>query len=208
MNDLTDLRQQPPSESSAWLAEFHSMTTEDLKTALADSLGLTAKSLLRSACLVHVLEERGEDLTGLRIGMLNHLKKIACGQLLPEVVVRFAGKPSLIAVVGNLPIDQQCRLAAGDAVQLLVYGDDGKRTIRNADPLVMTPRQVMQVFARDHVRNQAEQALILDERRERASLPVPAAVGKMKIDKERGGVIVGRQFIPLVDLVAAVKALQ
>lgn len=37
---------------------------------------------------------------------------------------------------------------------------------------------------------------------------IPETVGKLKIDKERGGVVVGRQFIPQSDLVAALAVLR
>lgn len=206
---MNELAVRPPAESAAWLAEFHAMTTEELKQNLAETLGLTARSLLRCACLIHVLErERSEDLSGLRIGILPHLRRIATGQLLPEVVVRFAGKPSLIAVVGNLPLDDQRRLAAGDSVALIVYADGGGRTVRMMDPLNMTPRQVSQAFARDHIRHETEQHAILDDRREKAARPIPESVGKLRIDKERGGVMVGRHFVPLADLVQAVQFLQ
>jgi hypothetical protein len=207
VSDLTPL--SPPAESAAWLAEFQAMTTEELKESLARAFEVTARDLLRCACLLHVLEERGEDVSDLRLGgMMTHLKRIAGGQLLPEVVVRFSGRPSLVSVIGSLPLDDQRRFSEGTLVPLLVYAPDGTRTVRQADPLNMTARQVRQAFARDHVRTEAEQALLLDDRRERASLPVPEEIGALKIDRERGGVTVGRRFIPLKDLVEAVKALQ
>jgi hypothetical protein len=189
-------------------SEFHDWTTERIKHELAHTLGLTANSLRRAALLVRTLEERGEDLSGLRLALLSHLKKIACGQLLPEVVVRFAGKPLLITLIGNLPIDDQRRLSSGDPVRLIVIGDDGRRTHRLADPLYMVPRQLRQVFATDHLRTDAEQNLILDDRRRISSAPVPESVGGAKMDAEAGGVWVGRKFFSLSDLETMVRELK
>jgi hypothetical protein len=205
---MSDLSKTPDGNESL-LAHFQSLSTEDLKRSLVLQLEMSANTLLHTAYLVRVLEERGEDLSGLKIGLIHHLRKIACGQLLPEVVVRFAGKPSLIALIGNLPLAEQRRLADGEHVRLVVYDQaTGQRTHRMADPLALTPRQVAQVFARDHVRRDDEQALLLDERRERAAQPVPETVGKLKLDRERGVAILGNHVIPLADLELAVKLLK
>jgi hypothetical protein len=94
--------------------QLRAMSTEQLKQELTDRLGLTAESLLRTACLVALLEERGEDLSGLRIGLIDHLRKIALGTLLPEIVVRFAGNGRMIRRIGELGIVEQRRILAGE----------------------------------------------------------------------------------------------
>jgi hypothetical protein len=99
--------------TTGMIAELRGLTTEQLKHELVDRLGLTAQSLLRTACLVAVLEERGEDLSGLKIGLLNHLRKIATGKLLPEIVVQFAGNSKLINRISELSITDQRRILAG-----------------------------------------------------------------------------------------------
>lgn len=198
----------PPNESAAWLAEFHDASTDVLKRELVESLGLTARGLLRCACIVHVLEERGEDLTAMQIGIINFLRKIACGQLLPEVVVRFAGNTVLLKRIENLPIADQRRLATGSPVALLVLGTDGGRTIRQADPLKMTAQQVKQAFAGDHIRDEGEQALLLDDRREQASRPLSSMVGPLRLDPDRDGATCGRTFVSLANLEEAVRQLK
>jgi hypothetical protein len=95
------------------IAELRTLSTDELKQQLVDRLGLTAESLLRTACLVAVLEERGEDLSGLKIGLLGHLRKIATGKLLPEIVVQFAGNGKLINRISELAITDQRRILAG-----------------------------------------------------------------------------------------------
>jgi hypothetical protein len=114
----------------------------------------------------------------------------------------------LLNVITSLPIPDQERLAAGEPVKMLTYGMGNQLTHRMADPRDLTPAQVRQVFDRGSIRNEGEQATWLDHLRAKASKPLPKAVGEMHLDKERGGVTVGRKFIPLADLVAAVKALR
>jgi hypothetical protein len=204
MNDLTPL----PPEDADLRRRLRDMTMEQLEQGLADRIGFTARGLLEAAYYVREMEERGRDLSGLKNALVPYLLKIAYGQLLPEVVVRFAGKPSLIAAVGSLPIPEQRRLASGEPVRLFVWGPDGRLTDRMADPLALTPRQVRQVFASDHLREKNEQALILDERREQARLPAPEQVGKLKLDRERQVATVGRHTLTLADLKLAVRLLE
>jgi hypothetical protein len=199
----------PSDDREDLFARFREMTVEELMQLLADGLNLTARSLLSNAVAIAVLEEKGKDLSGLKISLLHHLRKIACGQLLPEVVVRFAGKPSLITRVGSLPIPEQRRLAAGEHVLLLVPDvHEGGYTHRMADPLDMSAAQISQVFARDHIRSEAEQALKLDERHEEARTPIPETVGNLKIDKERDGIMVGRHFVSRSDMETALRILR
>lgn len=183
-------------------------TTEQLREELVRTLGLTASNLARMAQIVRVLEERGEDLEALHIGLLHHLRRIAYGQVLPEVVVRFAGRPFLIKVIGNLPIPDQCRIAAGEPVAMATTDPVGVTTHRMVDPYIMTPGQAAQVFAADHIRDLSEQAVILDQKRSRKSARMPDRIGQLRIDKERGGVMVGRYFVPQVDLAAALSILK
>jgi hypothetical protein len=191
------------------LGQLRSMTDEQLLEELKTGMRVNADNLLRMALVVKELESRGADLSGVKLGLLHHLRRIACGQMLPEVVTQFAWSPALIARIGSLPLSEQRKLVDGDRVKMLTYGPDGSMTHRLADPVAMTPDQVNQVFARDHIRDDSEQALWLDRRviRERAKKAIPERIGDMHIDKEREGVVVGRTFIPLDHLRRAVKAL-
>ncbi len=184
-------------------------TTEELRKMLVESLHVTAQHLLHLAGIVYELEHnRNEDLSGLRMGMIHHLRKIACGQVLPEVVVRFAGSAMLINAVSGLPLDDQRDIVDGKSVKLWVYSPDGKKTWRTPDPMAMTPSQVRQVFAKDHIRGEGEQSLILDQWIAKKQNKRPDRIGNVRIDKERGGAMVGKTFVPLADLIAAVAALR
>lgn len=187
--------------------DLSKMSLDDLKKSLAETMLLTATAFVRGARIVRELEERGEDLTALKLNMLPCLRKIAFGQLDPEAAVRFYHSPSLLAMVGGLPLPDQRRLAAGDPIPLALPGPT--TTHRMADPIQMLPPQRRQVFAKDHIRSVEEQLLYLDEQSTRAKTTrTPEQIGQGRIDKERGGVMVNRTFCSLSDIKAWVRALQ
>lgn len=78
-----------PGQSGALSSE----TTDRLRERLAQILARTAEDLIEMARIVRELESRGEDLSGLRLGMIDYLRRIAAGQLLPGLVVRLSGQP-------------------------------------------------------------------------------------------------------------------
>ena len=213
METLPDVVAPLPSlvPQQAILAELAGLSTDQLKVELARVLRITAESLVRLALVVKTLEDRGEDLSDIRVGLLPYLRLIAAGQLLPEVVVRFAGAPALIRVIGALPVQDQRRLAAGEPIPLYLRRGDGTVEHRLADPLAMTRDQVQQAFARDHIRDQAEQILVLESRLTRPAKTVRESdkrIGNIRVDRGRGGIVVRRTLIPLADLLEAVAELR
>jgi hypothetical protein len=136
-------------------AELSEMDTEKLKAELARSLAISVENLTRAAIIIGIIESRGEDLSALKLGLIQYLRKIACGQLLPEVVARFIGHPALkrIAV---LPIPDQKRCLNVDGLQIGVLVN-GNITHRFKPILLMEAFEVQQVFASDHIRDVEEQ---------------------------------------------------
>ncbi len=196
----------PASLSDRLAQELAGYTTEQLRAELARGLQVTAECLLRLALVVKLLEERGEDLSGLRLPLLHHLRRIACGQVLPEVVVRFAAAPGLIAKIGSLPLPEQKRLAEGGKVTVVVRTAAGETTHKQVDPLHLAPGQVSLVFARDHLRGIAEQGVLLDQRPERGEKQPPR--GRVRSDSARGGLRVGRVFVPQSEVIEALGHLR
>jgi hypothetical protein len=187
--------------------EIAALSTEELRAELAQGLRLTAQYLLRLALIVRTLEERGEDLSELRVGLIGYLRKIAYGQVLPEVVVRFAEYPLLIRRISALPLPEQQRLAEGEPIKVFLRRDDGEIDHRLADPLKLTSGQVIQVFAADHVRDQQEQLLLLEDRRNRPAKKQGRVSSRVRADRERGGILVGRAFVAAADALAALADL-
>lgn len=194
-----------PNETTA--LDLAALSVEQLRDELVRELGFTAVSLRRQAALVQELENRGDDLSYLKTNYVHHLRRIACGQLLPEVLIHFGGRPGLVSVIGSLPINDQRHIVDGGAVKVMMMADDGP-THKMLLPAKMTHIQMRQVFAKDHIRDDAEQVAILDSERKIAKAPLPSRIGPMVVDKTRGGVTVGKHFVSLADLTQAVAMLR
>jgi len=93
--------------------ELEALPTDTLKKQLSNTLGLTARHLMRLAVIVAVLEDRGEDLSALKNGFLSVLRKIATGELLPDLVVLFAADPHKIQTAAKLPVEEQREILSG-----------------------------------------------------------------------------------------------
>jgi|ERR1700722_2695399 len=185
------------------------LSTQELRQALADSLSITAASLLRLALIVRTLEERGEDISELRLPLLTYLRQIASGRLWPPVVARFAEYPPLISKVAGLPLTDQQALARGETVTLVVRQGD-VWTDRQHDPTKLDNSQRLQVFANDHKRSKEEQILWLESRAMKNGTghhKKQPAQGRVRPDRERGGLVVGRTFIKQSDVLAALGGL-
>lgn len=192
--------------SQAEADHLATLSTPQLRTELADALGATAAQLARLACIVRLLEDRGEDLSTIRLGpMLTYLRRIAHGQLLPEVVVRFSSARLAMGKVSALALPDQRRLADGGGVELVVRRENGFDR-RMADPAALSGAQLHQVFADGKIRSESEQIVYL-EGRERESRPLPQ-VGKARADRARGGLLVGRIFVSQGDILAALSQLR
>lgn len=184
--------QSPPSEAAQGLsARFADMTNEQLDDALNFAVAKTAEGYLEQAFIIREMESRGRDTLPLkkRIGTLyHHLRKIACGQLLPEVVRSFAGQDVLIAKISNLPLPDQKRLVEGDHLEVVVYRQDGTTSIKKKSPHAMTAKEISQVFSETKgIRNDVEQASYLDGklRSEIEKRAQPGRVGNLELDVER-----------------------
>ncbi len=194
-----------PETIEAEYAELRKLETDRLRALLIDSLHVSAATLRRLALIVRVLEERGEDLADLRIGLLPYLRQIAHGQVLPEVIVRFAESPWMIRLVGSLPLPDQKRLADGDRVTLIVPRE-GTYEKRLSDPGSMTRDQVLQVFGRDRLRTEEEQILLLESKAQRK--PRTEHKGKIRPDHKTGTLRVGKAVLTVPEVLEAIQDLR
>jgi hypothetical protein len=188
---------------------------EALRQELIQQTRKTAEGFLRLAWIVRLLEERGDDLSGLRFSLIPHLRRIAYGQLLPELLVRFGSHPSLLRRVSLLPIPDQKRLVERQSVELAVLVIDPENgevpvyTKREADPGKLLGPQIFQVFGPDRLRSYAEQCLFLDDARTRTPPTSPVLnTGRVRADLDRGGLILGRTFVPQAEVLEALGRLR
>lgn len=184
---------------------FESMDSASLRAELSRSLDRTASELVRLAAIVRVLEARGEDLSGLKLGLIGYLRQIAYGRLAPELVVRYAEQPSILRVLGSLPAPDQARVVQGDPVPLVVRVADGTFTTRLVDPAKLTRSQVSQVFAGGRIRDEAEQVLRLEG--QPATGP-RRQVASVYADRKRGIIRVGRNRVTVDEVLEALGQLR
>jgi hypothetical protein len=141
---------------------FKEMSTLELREELGRAFKVTVQQIIRIAAIIRVLEDRGEKFDDTKSVLMTCLRKIAAGELMPQVLMSFNGSPSLLGCAMSLPIDDQKRLS--DSSPLTVMELNGDEAIKHSVlPSKLTRRQVEQVFASDHIRSGAEQVKWLRE---------------------------------------------
>lgn len=147
------------NEKNALPAELAAMTTEALKSKLAQQMTLTAQHLQEMAYIWVELEHRGVDLSELRTGLTDYLGKIANGELDARAVVQFAGSRQLLRYLATLPMAEQQALVERGTVELLLPGS-GETTTRKLTHL--SSSEVTQVFGHGIVRDTHAQRQLLE----------------------------------------------
>lgn len=177
-------------------ATLAKMSVAELRAGLSKSLGITVGGLIEAAVFVKELERRGEDLSDIRDSTLPNLRKIACGQLLPEMYLRLFGKSGILNRVATLPIPDQQKIASGVPIAVYLADGSGNHVLHRAED--MEPAMAQQVFAPGKIRNQSEQIAWLRAR----EIPRPRAAGPaITIDRRRKGIHAeAHSFISLADL--------
>lgn len=152
------------------------LTDDQLVVEIGKALSLTVESITRAAACLAVMRQRDMDLSAIEASPLYKvLNRIAAGNLLPEVVTTYAGNEVLRRKIAALPTDSQAELCELDATVKVLTIDGKTRKVR---PIDMTPSEIAQVFARDHIRNDAEQrGYIEDRKRSVARKPQPNGDG-------------------------------
>lgn len=98
--------------------ELESVSDDDLQARIRDAVGLTETAIRRLAALWVEGLRRGLDLTGIKFALAPFLPAVARGDLIPALVVSMAGQTRSLQRLADLPVPDQQRLAAGEAVKL------------------------------------------------------------------------------------------
>lgn len=207
MTTKTLAKPAPADPPAAELDRIRSLDTPTLRAELAASLGVTARHLVHLAAVWAELERRGEDLSDLRTGIGVYLPAIAAGTVAPEAVVAFAGQPTLLRAVTSLPPDEQKRLASGGTVPVVVRQGDAY-THRMLPASALTAGLARQVFGERSVRSEAEQIAVLTTAAPRAKADRPPKRGKLRADRGKGVLLLGRRQLAVADAVAALADLR
>lgn len=195
----------PPQPTAIDPALLPTLSVEELRNELAKSLQWTAAGFVRVAMLVAELERRGEDLSTLKIPMLAHLRAIASGQFLPELLVRYHGSPLLLRHLGRLSIGDQKRIVEKGTIPVLSYkGDD--EIVQEIDPATAGSGVIYQVFADGKLRSPDEQRILLLSRKRKPQAKPPRELSA-RVDHEKGGIRVGKAFVPKAEVVLVLSEL-
>lgn len=166
-----------------------------LRTMLLDCLTVSVETIIRIAAIVKRLEELGDDLSDVRLSLLPQIRKVAYGQLLPGLLVAMQGRRTLLKRASAIPIPEQQDIVDGKPLKVMQAGGD-HRMVR---PLDLSTLEVKQVFGRDCIRDEAEQATWLRED-ERKVARRESSREDISVDRKRGGIVVDGRFIPAVEL--------
>lgn len=183
------------------IAEIALKSTEDLRRELADHLELTVASLARMAGIVRELERRGVDLSDLRTGLVSYLRLIGQGRLSAKAVAKFVDRPLLLRAVAELPLDRQDQLADGQTIDVLVSTPGGHTSSDSVAAADMSLDQIRLAFCRGQILSPQQQLARLSSKVRRR------VAGHVKIDRNGGGLMIGRKFFPADEIRSALLKL-
>lgn len=199
MTELTMLARELPAP-----ADLAGMTNQQLRTALAQSLTMSAKHLAYLAAIWGELERRGEDLSDLRTGLAVYLPQIAAGRLDANAVIRFAGQPTVLRSIMGMPLERQRALARGEPVKVLTAAPDGTYSAAELPAYTLTAAQARMVFDGDKIRSPEEQRASLEAVRvSRAARIKPGAANHVRYDPAADVVRIGRAAATVGEVTAA-----
>lgn len=162
---------------------------------LRHSLELSVQHVIRMAAIVRRLEELNIEVN-IKIGPLPFLRKIAYGNMSPELYVALEGNAMLLAKAGSLPTPDQDRVARNEPFK--VMGLDGD--FRMVPPLQMNRHEANQVFATGRIRSETEQVGYLRERLQKQQIE-EREESLVHLSRKRKGVVVsGPAFLSLIEL--------
>lgn len=161
-------------------AELRKLPTDQLRTFIADCIGKTADFVYGVAMALEVMDERKESFTG--IPRINVYRKVAAGQLLPELVIPFSAAPGWEDIF-RAPIRDQQRIAKNPIVPVAESAEGGGFTTRMVD-LTRAPREtVRQVLGDEGIRTPEEQIAYVRTMM-RAPLAAPALASRFTDESE------------------------
>jgi hypothetical protein len=184
--------------------QYEQFNEDELFAEIRRRASLTAENLLHLAILVVMAEKRGygERLQQMRWTLLPYLRRIAYGQVRPQLVADFAGSSGVLRKLTALPLPEQDRVLKGGIP--VVFREGGQTQKRTVPVAKMSYQEINQVFATDHIRDEGEQLSYLTSRP--APIEVKATAGYL-IDRKRRGIVVSGVFISRKEMQAALKEL-
>ena len=187
--------------------DYAKLTNDQLRTELAEQVSLTAESLLRASLIWTELQRRGVDLSAFRSGLAKYLPRIARRELAAEAVVTFAGQRTLLQHFAGMPLEDQRRYSAGQAIKIAERNESGQVVSVERRLTELTGREVVLALQYGRVRSFDEQRSSLDQQMAQPTRIRRSSGGIARIRAQSGLLQVGRMRIHPLDLVPALKIL-
>lgn len=184
------------------------MSTEALREELARSLQLNAKQLVHLAAVWRELEKRGEDLSDLRSGMGAYIPMIAADRLDASAVVKFAGQPTLLRALVDLPLDRQREIVDGKLLDVVGMDAGGQPRVAQLPGYSLTAAQVRQVFGPARIRDTREQEAVLLQTvtRKKSSRAAAGSAKRVRFDPASDALVIGRSRVPVAEVLGAIAS--
>jgi len=165
-----------------------------LLAELKELLEINIPNLIRQAWLIRRLEELEIEVT-IQVPALKYVRKVAYGQLAPELFVSLGGCGALLERASRLPMPEQKKIAANQPIKVMELGGD----FRMVPPLSMSTQDIQQVFGRDEIRDDAAQVAWLKGRQTRRAIETHDTP-EVQLDRKRGGIVVGGHFVAATEM--------
>jgi len=136
--------------------ELAKQSNPELLDLLNEYLGWTAEGLMGAARVVKILDERAVELPEMNRTVLGYLRKIASGQLHPQLLVGWRELP-VYKHARTLPMLNQQEVVDNKPIRVVAMKGGGGADAWLCEPRSMTGATAKQVFARDHIRDEGEQ---------------------------------------------------
>ncbi len=193
--------------------DLNTMSDEEQLQRLSDCFRITVAGVTEAARILAWREANGKDMARFYAvaGPWLAWLRLVPNQLLAELVCNYFSRPKALNLFATLPTTDQKRVVADEPLLLLALDQASMTPTKSLYPtslLVTKQDQFDQVFKKGGIRSEAEQRLYLDAQLKKAKKPLTSAIGIMKLDDERDGVMVGRTFISRTDLKTAVRELE
>lgn len=140
------------------------LTIDQLKQELKKALAITAEHLQYLAAVWKELEKRGEDLSHLKTGLAGYLPMIASGQIDSNLIVKYAGRRTVLSALAKLPIEQQREIANDGHLTIVTLDENGKRHDIQRQIDQLSQAELFQAISDRGLRDPDKQFLLLSNK--------------------------------------------
>lgn len=208
---MSDNDENVPASIREECQRLRKLTDDEIGQEFDVALNATTEHFIKLAAIVRVKEERGCDLSELRIGMIDYLRKIAYGQLMPEMMADHGHRASLLKNLANLPLQDQGRVYR-EGVRVGRLTDKGEIDSVLMPLADLPTKQIRAVFAPGHVRSPEEQVRWSRFQQREAVGPAPerpaCLVGKQSIEITRPVTLRKIDVIPFIKTMFSARELR